>query len=149
VVHPLRLRLYRPTQPNLIDNSPRPADWPQNIGNGLSVVILAAGIAGLVSAYELIKLGFQCTLLEATDRVGGGVRTIRSADLVEEVESSQTCVFDSDDELYFNAGAARTPHYHELILGYCREFAILAFHIKVALGLGLRVKLILEAVSAE
>jgi monoamine oxidase len=34
-------------------------------GKGISVVILGGGIAGLVSAYELGKLGYNCTLLEA------------------------------------------------------------------------------------
>src|SRR5208282_4709012 len=34
-------------------------------GHGTTVVILGGGIAGLVSAYELGKLGYRCTLLEA------------------------------------------------------------------------------------
>jgi len=34
-------------------------------GKGTSVVILGGGIAGRVSAYELGKLGYTCTLLEA------------------------------------------------------------------------------------
>ena len=34
-------------------------------GKGVKVVILGAGIAGLVAAYELRALGYECTLLEA------------------------------------------------------------------------------------
>ncbi len=104
--------------------SPRPEDWPSDIGIGKQVVILGAGIAGLVSAFEMAKLGYDCIVLEATDRVGGRVRTVRTGDTIAELDSSQVCLFESHDELYFNAGAARIPHHHELILGYCREFSI-------------------------
>src|SRR5579883_3416937 len=41
---------------------------PQDAGKGVKVVILGGGISGLVSAYELSKAGFQCTLLEARVR---------------------------------------------------------------------------------
>src|SRR5580704_19290589 len=36
-----------------------------DFGKGKRVVILGCGIAGLVSAYELCKAGFECTILEA------------------------------------------------------------------------------------
>ncbi len=104
--------------------SPRPADWPDNIGLGKQVLILGAGIAGLVSAIEMEKLGYSCTILEATDRVGGRVRTIRNGDIITETDSSQTCLFDNDPSLYFNVGAARIPNHHDLLLGYCREFNV-------------------------
>src|SRR3984957_2023917 len=39
--------------------------------HGTKVVILGAGIAGLSAAYELGKAGYDCTVLEARDRVGG------------------------------------------------------------------------------
>jgi monoamine oxidase len=42
------------------------------------VVVIGAGLAGLVSAYELERLGVQVTVLEARDRVGGRVVTLRS-----------------------------------------------------------------------
>ena len=42
-----------------------------SVGKGASVVVIGAGIGGLVSAYELQKAGFNVTLLEARDRVGG------------------------------------------------------------------------------
>jgi len=104
--------------------TPRPEDWPSNVGSGKSVIILGAGISGMVSAFEMTKLGYECTLLEATDRTGGRVRTIRNGDEIEELDSIQTCVFDNNANLYFNAGAARIPHHHDLLLGYCREFGV-------------------------
>ena len=54
-------------------------------GNGRSVVILGAGIAGLVSAYELQKAGYNVTVLEARDRVAGRVWTVRGGDTVEQM----------------------------------------------------------------
>lgn len=39
------------------------------------VVILGAGLAGLSAAYELTKLGYQCTILEARSRPGGRYRS--------------------------------------------------------------------------
>src|SRR5205814_7647638 len=44
---------------------------PPVSGSGRSVVILGAGIAGLVSAYELRRAGYQVTLLESRNRIGG------------------------------------------------------------------------------
>lgn len=44
------------------------------------VIIAGGGIAGLSCAYELKKRGHDVTLLEASDRVGGHVRTIRMTD---------------------------------------------------------------------
>ena len=117
------------TQPISIGtyNSPksaRPGDWPANSGAGKSVVILGAGIAGMTSAFELQKLGYSVSILEATNRAGGRIRTIRSGDVVNELTSSQTCNFDVNGELYFNPGPARIAHHHEFLIGYCREFNV-------------------------
>src|SRR5690242_21854126 len=39
--------------------------------NGTKVVILGAGISGMTAGYELGKLGYNVSILEARDRVGG------------------------------------------------------------------------------
>ena len=44
---------------------------PRNLGTGKKVVVLGAGISGMVAAYELRKAGFDCTVLEARKRPGG------------------------------------------------------------------------------
>ena len=105
--------------------SPRPGDWNTNIGNGKTVVILGAGIAGMTSAFELQKLGYTATILEATNRAGGRNRTIRSGDSINELNSTQSCIFDNSSELYFNPGPARIAHHHEFLLDYCRQFGVI------------------------
>ena len=113
-----------PPPPPSSVQSPRPGDWPANVGSGRSVVILGAGIAGMTAALELGRLGYTCTILEASDRAGGRNRTLRGGDLAVETDSTQTCSFDVDPDLYFNPGPARIPHHHEFLLGYCREFGV-------------------------
>lgn len=104
--------------------SPRPGDWPANVGVGKNVVILGAGIAGMTAAYEMTSLGYNCTVLEARPVAGGRNRTVRAGDVIEETDSTQTCMFDADADLYFNIGPARIAHHHEFLLGYCRQFGV-------------------------
>ncbi|MBC7891556.1 MAG: flavin monoamine oxidase family protein [Sphingobacteriaceae bacterium] len=87
------------------------------------VLILGAGLAGMTTAYELGKLGYDCTILEARTRAGGRVWTVRGG--TEETEvggEKQVCRFDEGQ--YLNAGAARIPHHHQLTLHYCRELKV-------------------------
>ena len=72
------------------------------------VLIIGAGLSGLVTAYELDKLGFDVTVLEAQPRTGGRILTIR----------------DFDDNLHAEAGAARIFHDHNLTLRYINEFSL-------------------------
>ena len=96
---------------------------PGGSGRGRSVVILGAGIAGLVSAYELQRAGYRVTILEARDRIGGRVWTIRGGDKV--IQSGRPDQYAEFGEgLYFNAGAARIPSTHRGILGYARRFGV-------------------------
>ena len=63
-----------------------------DFGRGKSVVILGGGIAGLVSAYELCKAGFDCTILEARSRPGGRNWTVRNGTKVEFIDgTTQDC----------------------------------------------------------
>ncbi|HEX6661911.1 MAG TPA: FAD-dependent oxidoreductase, partial [Sphingomicrobium sp.] len=96
---------------------------PGKSGNGRSVVILGAGIAGLVSAYELQKAGYRVSVLEARDRIGGRVWTVRGGEkIVQTGRPDQHSTFDPG--LYFNAGAARIPSTHRIILGYARRLGV-------------------------
>ncbi|SDM17387.1 monoamine oxidase [Catalinimonas alkaloidigena] len=90
---------------------------------GRKVIILGAGMAGMAAAYELGKLGYDCTILEARNRPGGRVWTVRGGTQETEIDGpTQTCQFDEGH--YLNGGAARIPHNHDISLHYCREFNI-------------------------
>ncbi|MGH3387263.1 MAG: FAD-dependent oxidoreductase, partial [Actinomadura sp.] len=58
----------------------QPSDFRLTGRAAAKVVVLGAGIAGLTAAYELGKAGYDCTVLEAQDRVGGRNRTLRGGD---------------------------------------------------------------------
>jgi monoamine oxidase len=96
----------------------------QGHGAGTSVVILGGGLAGLSTAYELSKLGYDVKVLEARMRPGGRCHTVRKGTVSEEdsLASAQVCAF--DDGMYFNPGPMRIPHHHASTLGYCRELGV-------------------------
>lgn len=75
----------------------------------MNIVIIGAGLSGLVSGYELSKHGHNITLLEARDRVGGRVYTVRNP-------------FSNGN--FAEAGASRIPSNHHYTLNYCEEFNI-------------------------
>ncbi|WP_263367721.1 flavin monoamine oxidase family protein [Edaphobacter bradus] len=102
--------------------SPLP-QLPADFGKGKKVVILGAGIAGLVSAYELRRAGFECTILEARNRPGGRSWSVRNGTKVEFTDGTvQTCDWQSGG--YFNPGPARIPSIHTHLLGYCQELGV-------------------------
>ena len=72
------------------------------------VLVLGAGVSGLVVGYELGKLGYDYHILEARDRVGGVAWTVRRGTEHTEIGGErQVCTF--DDGLYVNVGAWRIP----------------------------------------
>jgi monoamine oxidase len=92
-------------------------------GNGIKVVILGGGIAGLVSAYEMRALGYECTVLEARSRPGGRNWSVRGGDKIVFTDGTeQTCGFAPGN--YQNVGPARLPSVHKTILGYCKKLGV-------------------------
>jgi len=75
----------------------------------LNIVIIGAGMSGLIAGYELLRAGHQVTILEARNRVGGRVHTLN-----EPFENGQ----------FAEAGASRIPSGHNLTLAYIEHFAL-------------------------
>jgi monoamine oxidase len=94
------------------------------LGRGSQVVIIGAGIAGMVLAFELRKSGYRPLILEARSRPGGRNWSLRGGDTVTEPGFTQHVAWDRDEHLYFNPGPARIPHHHEGILSYCRTLGV-------------------------
>jgi monoamine oxidase len=93
-------------------------------GRGREVVIIGAGIAGMVLAYELRKIGYRPLILEARARPGGRNWSLRGGDTVIETGGTQRVDWDRAEQLYFNPGPARIPCHHEGILAYCRALDV-------------------------
>ncbi|HEY3582157.1 MAG TPA: FAD-dependent oxidoreductase [Pyrinomonadaceae bacterium] len=78
-------------------------------GPAKKVLVLGAGMAGLVVAYELTQRGHDVTVLEARTRPGGRVHTLHEP---------------FSDGLYADEGAARIPANHDLTLKYVKQFEL-------------------------
>ena len=103
--------------------SATPFPRPRAPADSQPVVILGAGIAGLIAAYELANAGYACTVLEAGDRPGGRNRTVRGGDVVASTNgTTQRCNFEPG--LYFNAGPSRFPGSHTGVISYCRALGV-------------------------
>ncbi len=90
---------------------------------GQSVLILGAGIAGLVAAFELKNAGYEVRVLEYNDRAGGRSWTLRGGDTYTELGgATQRCEFDPG--LYINPGPWRIPYHHHGVLDYCNRLGV-------------------------
>ena len=73
------------------------------------IIVIGAGLAGLSAAYELTKAGHDVTVLEAQNRPGGRVHTLRDP---------------FAEGLYAEAGATRIPDDHHFTLKYAELFGL-------------------------
>ena len=95
----------------------------QGAPKGASVLVLGAGIAGMVAAYELRNAGYQVQVLEYNSRAGGRNSSLRGGDRYTELGGyTQECRFDKD--LYINPGPWRLPYHHRGILSYCSRLGV-------------------------
>src|SRR6516162_5073419 len=93
--------------------------------NGTKVIVLGAGVSGLVTCHELTKLGYNVHVLEARERVGGVNWTLRRGATHTEVgPGGETQVCNFDEGMYHNGGPWRLPYFHSGVLGYCKELGV-------------------------
>ena len=78
-------------------------------GKPKKVIIVGAGLAGLTAGYELKRAGHSPIILEAQQRVGGRVYTLRDP---------------FTDGLYAEVGAMRIPRAHTLTMEYIEKFRL-------------------------
>jgi monoamine oxidase len=90
---------------------------------GASVLVLGAGLAGMLAAYELRKAGYKVRILEYQNRAGGRNWSLRGGDSYTELGgATQNVAFASGN--YLNPGPWRIPYHHRALLHYTRTFGI-------------------------
>ena len=85
------------------------AGLPARARASRSVIVLGAGLAGLAAAEALVEGGFEVTILEARDRPGGRVETLRTPFV---------------EGQYAEAGAMFIPASHHLVRAYAKRFGL-------------------------
>src|SRR5215469_13757386 len=95
---------------------------PPKLGNprsGASVLVLGAGIAGMVAALELRDAGYKVQVLEYNNRPGGRNWSLHGGDVYTELGGATQHVQFAPGQ-YFNPGPWRLPYHHQGILHYTK-----------------------------
>ena len=92
---------------DMLDSDTESDSSDESDNNSKKVIIIGAGISGLVAGYELTIAGHDVTILESRNRIGGRVLTIRSP---------------FSNNHYVEGGAARIKPSHNLTIAYANHF---------------------------
>src|SRR5471032_719208 len=91
--------------------------------SGQSVIVLGAGLAGMVAAYELNKAGYKVQILEYQNRAGGRNWSLYGGDTYTELGGATQKVGYAPGH-YLNPGPWRIPYHHRTLLHYCKQFGV-------------------------
>ncbi len=91
--------------------------------SGATVLVLGAGIAGLVAAYELRKAGYQVQVLEYNSRAGGRNWTLRGGDRYTELGRIHAGMPIRPGSLH-QPGPVALPYHHRGMLSYCKLLGV-------------------------
>jgi len=89
--------------------------FPEPKGKKKDVLVVGAGMAGMVAASILQETGHNVTIVEANTRIGGRVKTFRN---------SPDKKYWEDNSLYAEAGAMRLPDFHYMVMEYCKQLNV-------------------------
>lgn len=90
---------------------------------GATVLVLGAGLAGMLAAHELGKAGYKVEILEYNTRPGGRNWSLYGGDTFTELGgATQKIGFAKGN--YLNPGPWRIPYHHRTLLHYCRQFGV-------------------------
>jgi monoamine oxidase len=88
-----------------------------------TVLVLGAGLAGMLAAYELRKAGYSVRILEYQNRAGGRNWTLHGGDKYTELGgATQNVGFATGN--YINPGPWRIPYHHHALLHYIKKFGV-------------------------
>ena len=90
---------------------------------GTKVVVLGAGLAGMLAAYELGKAGYSVEILEYNTRPGGRNWSLYGGDTYTELGGATQKVGFAKGN-YLNPGPWRIPYHHRTLLHYCKQFGV-------------------------
>ncbi|MEN2399057.1 FAD-dependent oxidoreductase [Flavobacterium sp. MC2016-06] len=79
------------------------------------ILIIGAGMSGMVAAAMLKQAGHKVTIVESNTRVGGRIKTFRN---------SKDKKYFEDDTVYGEAGAMRIPTIHQMVLKYIDKLGL-------------------------
>lgn len=92
-------------------------------GKGKKIIILGAGLSGMVLAFEMAKKGYKTQIIEALDYAGGRCVSARKGSVIEEIGGEkQVCNFKEGN--YVNYGPWRIPAEHKSTIYYCRTLGV-------------------------
>jgi monoamine oxidase len=89
--------------------------FPKRKGKKKNILVVGAGMAGMVTASILKKSGHNVTIVEANTRIGGRIKTFRNTEEKKYWE---------DPSLYAEAGAMRLPDFHYMLMEYCKQLDV-------------------------